>query len=133
MMDPYTYRKQLALPKLLVNATNDPYWVVDAMSLYWDDLVGQKHVLHVPNAGHSLGDGRMSALTTVSAFFQHTAASKTMPTLAWNFGDGPDGLSLKVAPSVKPIEARLWSAHSDTKDFRKSKWQSQPLTEVGDA
>jgi PhoPQ-activated pathogenicity-related protein len=133
MMDPYTYRKQLALPKLLVNATNDPYWVVDAMSLYWDDLVGPKHVLQVPNAGHSLGAGRISALTTVSAFFQHTAAGKTMPNLSWDFGDGPDGLSLKIAPSRKPIEARLWSAYSDTKDFRKSKWQSQPLTADGEA
>ncbi|HJN12146.1 MAG TPA: PhoPQ-activated protein PqaA family protein [Pirellulaceae bacterium] len=133
MMDPYTYRKQLALPKLLINGTNDRYWVVDAMNLYWDDLVGPKYVLQVPNAGHSLGDGRVSALTTVAVFFQHTAADKAMPALSWDFGKAPDGLSLKIEPSRKPTAARLWVARSETTDFRESNWQSQPLAENGKA
>jgi PhoPQ-activated pathogenicity-related protein len=133
MMDPYTYRKQLALPKLLINATNDPYWVVDAMSLYWDDLVGPKYVMQVPNAGHSLGGGRQAALTTVAAFFQHTAAGKALPSLSWDFGATDDGLSLKIVSSRKPIAARLWSARADATDFRGSKWESQPLVENGDS
>jgi len=132
MMDPYTYRQQLALPKLLVNGTNDRYWVVDAMSLYWNDLVGPKSILQVPNAGHGLGDGKISALMTISAFFRKTAAGESMPTLTWNFSEGPDGLGFNVTSSSKPTAARLWVAHSDTTDFREAKWSSQPLTADGD-
>jgi len=133
MMDPYTYRQQLTLPKLLINGTNDRYWVVDAMRHYWDDLVGPKYVLQVPNAGHSLEGGRESALATVAAFFQYTATGKALPELNWEFGEGPEGLSCKVVSSVKPTNARLWVAHSNTTDFREAKWESQPLSENGGA
>ncbi len=133
MMDPYTYRKQLTLPKLLVNGTNDRYWVVDAMRLYWDDLVGPKFILQVPNAGHGLDGGRVGALTTVAAFFKHTAARRPMPELAWEFGEGPGGLSLRVDSSQIPKAVRLWVARSETTDFRDATWESQAMEADGDA
>ncbi len=127
MMDPYTYRQQLTLPKLLVNGTNDRYWVVDAMKLYWDDLVGSKHVLQVPNAGHSLEGGQLLALSTIAAFFQHAAIQRPLPVLDWSYEQTADNLTVVVKTSVEPASARLWRAHADTRDFRDSKWTSEPL------
>ncbi len=83
MMDPYTYREQLTLPKLLVNGTNDPYWVVDAMSKYWDDLKGPKYAIQIPNAGHSLKGGQEKALRTVGAFARMSAAGQKLPELSF--------------------------------------------------
>jgi PhoPQ-activated pathogenicity-related protein len=133
MMDPYTYRQRLSLPKLLVNGTNDPYWVVDAMSLYWDDLVGPKYVLQVPNAGHGLDGGRERALATVAVFFRHVAAKKPLAELVWEPMAERGEIGLKVqSRGEKPQTARLWVAHSETKDFRKSRWQPQPLVANSD-
>jgi PhoPQ-activated pathogenicity-related protein len=131
MMDPYTYRERLMLPKLMVNGTNDPYWVVDAMKLYWHDLAGPKYVLQVPNAGHGLEGGRGLAMSTIAAFFQHTATRTPLPALSWEHTDSPDGVILKIRSSHQPKSARLWVAHSDTKDFRRSKWEANPLQEDG--
>ncbi|MBI2481884.1 MAG: phenylacetic acid degradation protein [Planctomycetia bacterium] len=125
MMDPYTYRAQLALPKLLVNGTNDRYWVEDAMSLYWDDLVGPKFVLQVPNAGHGLEGGHELALSTIAAFFRHAATKTPLPALKWEHAKSGDGFALSINSTVEPKSAHLWVAHSESRDFRDSKWQSQ--------
>ncbi len=127
MMDPYTYRKQLGLPKLLINGTNDRYWVADAMSLYWDDLVGSKNVLQIPNAGHGLDGGHELTLSTIAAFFQHAATKTPMPALNWEHTNSGGDLSLNVTSSVEPKTAKLWVAHSDTRDFRDSSWKSEEV------
>lgn len=127
MMDPYSYRKQLTLPKLMVVGTNDPYWVVDAMNLYWDGLEGPKYTLQVPNAGHGLDDGRDAALTTVAVFFRHQAGQIAMPQLDWKYNPQADALQLSMTADPAPIGVRFWTANSEDKDFRDEKWTSKPL------
>lgn len=129
MVDPYTYRSRLALPKLIVNGTNDPYWVVDAMRFYWFDLVGPKYILQVPNAGHGLEGGQELAYSTLSAYFRHIASATPLPELEWNHESGAEGLQIRVQSSAAPKAARVWSARASTKDFRGSKWTSLPMTE----
>lgn len=54
MIDPYSYRKKLTMPKMLFMGTNDEYWTVDAIKNYIDSIPGQNHIHYVPNAGHDL-------------------------------------------------------------------------------
>ncbi|MDA1232154.1 MAG: PhoPQ-activated protein PqaA family protein, partial [Planctomycetota bacterium] len=127
MMDPYTYRAQLTLPKLLVVGANDRYWSVDAMSLYWDDLVGQKHIHRAPNGGHGLDDGKENALKTIAVFFRLAAANKTFPEFEWKPQVTESEVGLTMTPSGDPSATRLWVARSASNDFRESKWISQEL------
>ena len=124
MMDPYTYRNQIKIPKLLINGTNDPYWVVDAMRFYWSDLVGPKYILQVPNAGHNLGEGVEYALQTLAAFFIHAATDTALPAMKW---DNSNDYQLKLTCASPPTKVRFWSAYSDDKDFRNSKWTSSDV------
>ncbi len=130
MMDPYVYRKQLTLPKLMVVGTNDPYWVVDAMNLYWDGLEGPKYTLQVPNAGHGLDDGRDAALTTVAVFFRHQAGGLDLPQLDWKYTPQTAEVQLSMKSNLAPVGVRFWSANSDDKDFRNEEWTSKPLEVV---
>ena len=121
-VDPYTYRAQLTLPKLLINGTNDRYWVVDALNQYWDGLVGPKYTLYVPNAGHGLEGGRDKAMATLAVFTQHVAMNKPLPEIKWKHDDDGDRLRLSVDSKPAPKSIRLWVANSETKDFREAKW-----------
>jgi PhoPQ-activated pathogenicity-related protein len=127
-VDPYTYRSKLTLPKLLINGTNDRYWVIDALNLYWDDLEGEKHVMYVPNAGHGLDGGREAALTTLAVFAQHVAEGKSLPNMSWKHDDDGDRMRLTLQSNPAPKAVKLWTARSDDKDFRPDRWESSELS-----
>jgi len=132
LVDPYTYRSQLTLPKLLIHGTNDPYWCVDAAKLYWDGLVGPKYLHEVANGGHGLEGGQQRALATLAVFFRHVAAGKPGPKIDWKHSESDGDLTLWVHSAPSPKGARLWIAHSPSKDFRKAKWHSEPLPPSAD-
>jgi len=131
-VDPYTYRSQLTLPKLLINGTNDRYWVIDALNLYWDGLTGEKHVLYVPNAGHGLDGGKDKALTTLAVFAQCVATNELLPNVSWKHDDDGGQMRLVVQSTPKPKAVRLWMAHAEDKDFRPAHWEATPISADAD-
>lgn len=127
MMDPYTYRQQLVLPKLLVNGTNDPYWVVDAMTKYWSDLKGPNYTLQIPNAGHGLNGGEEKTVRTIGAFARHVASNTALPELSWQIASTQNQQTLTVTSSATPTSVTLWSVESSDLDFRDDEWRSEKM------
>lgn len=133
-VDPYTYRERLFLPKLLINGTNDPYWTLDALNVYWADLKGPKAVVYLPNAGHNLAVNRDYALHGIAALVRHAVTGRTFPVLDWTHADSDNGaLRLSVVSTPAARSAHAWVARSDTRDFRQAKWESIPLSSTGES
>ena len=126
IVDPYSYRKVLTMPKLLLLGTNDPYWTVDALRHYWDDLPGPKLVYQSPNAGHGAGGTRGSTQTR-AAFLRMLAEKRTPPQLTWRQDATDPVTTLHVTADRRAKKALLWTAHATTRDFRKASWKSRPL------
>lgn len=132
MVDPYSYRSRLSIPKFLINGANDRYWTLDALNIYWDDLKTPKYVVYLPNAGHDLAVHRDYALNGIGAFFRSIISHRPFPNQTWTHSDSnPNTLRLAVTTSVTPKSARLWVITADSRDFRDSVWQDSPLTVVG--
>jgi PhoPQ-activated pathogenicity-related protein len=131
IVDPFSYRQQLQQPKLIVLGTNDRYWPVDALNLYWNELAGEKYILYVPNNGHGIRD-YPRVLGTVSALHEHVAANKPLPKLTWNFADRGNTLRLELASDTTPAAVNAWTTTSATRDFREAKWTSRPAQRNGD-
>ena len=130
MVDPWVYRDRITVPKMIINGTNDPYWPLDALNTYWDDLKGEKYLLYVPNAGHDLremddkGNRQLipeRALNTLAAFSRSQILGKPMPKLSWQC-DEKEGICKLALTTGGAKSVRVWTADSATRDFRQSRW-----------
>lgn len=127
IVDPFSYRDSLKQPKLIILGTNDRYWPVDALNLYFEELVGPKYILYCPNQGHGIKDyGRV--LGGITALQRTANGQQPLPQLAWEYETQPEGLKLSLSTDVQPTSVRVWQAHSATRDFRDARWISRELT-----
>ncbi len=130
IVDPYAYRERLVQPKLMIMGTNDPYWTVDALNLYWDGLVGEKYILYVPNNTHGLKDyGRVFG--SLSALHEQARGGAHLPKLAWHYDQDDRGVRLTVSSDPPAEQIQAWTASAPTQDFRQARWDSHPMQQDG--
>jgi PhoPQ-activated pathogenicity-related protein len=132
IVDPFSYRQYLSQPKLIILATNDRYWPLDALNLYWEQLSGEKYILYVPNNGHGIKD-IPRVVGGLSALHQHVANGKKLPKLDWKFVEENGKLRLRLASDTKADRVQVWTANSDSRDFRSSQFTSHPMSADGNA
>lgn len=127
-IDPYAYIRRFTMPKLILLGTNDPYWTVDSLRHYWDELPEPKLIYQTPNAGHNLNGG-WEALQTLAAFFELIADRKPLPEINWRFDrtSSRHQVRAEVAVNRKARAVRLWNAYSGDRDFRNDVWTERTL------
>lgn len=123
IVDPYSYRERFTQPKLIVVATNDAYFPLDALNLYWDSLPAPKYALYLPNEGHNIEDfGRL-----IPALEAVHRGGTALPHLEWEFEDRRSQLRLCVSAQPAPAAVRAWTATSSDTDFRQAVFASEPV------
>ena len=129
--EPYEYRDRLTLPKFILNASGDQFFLPDSSRFYFDDLRGEKHLRYVPNASHSMD--KTDALESVRAFYAAIVSGTPRPEVKWTFER--DG-SIKVVTKQRPDDVRVWQAvNAKARNFRQdaigNAYVSTPLTASG--
>jgi len=114
--DPYNYRNRdrLKIPKYLVNASGDQFFLPDNSQFYFRDLQGETYLRYTPNSKHNLAgtDARESLL----AYYQAILTNRPRPQFSWK--KEKDG-SLIVTVKDKPREVNIWQAtNPKARDFR---------------
>jgi PhoPQ-activated pathogenicity-related protein len=131
LVDPWSYRERLTMPKLIVNGSNDFYWVTDALNNYWQGLPANKWILYVPNTGHDLlrpnPESFNRLLNGLAAFSRQQMAGKPLPELRWQHEDSGDKARLVIDSSPAPVAARLWVAEAPSRDFRTAEWRERTV------
>lgn len=127
MIDPYSYREAFVMPKMLIMGTNDPYWVVDNVKNYYNDLPGKTILHYVPNAGHGLNGGEQ-AMQALSSFFGFTLNEMSYPDSDWTMAPKRKKVKLAINSSADRLtDVIVWTATSSDRDLRDDVWTSKSL------
>lgn len=126
--EPYEYRSRLTMPKFIINATGDQFFVPDSWQYYFNDLQNVKYLRYVPNAEHSMRGS--DAWMTVLACYNSVLTKAALPQFTWNIDKSG---AIRVQTKDKPTEVKLWQAtNPGARDFRVTsigtKWTSTALT-----
>ena len=129
--EPYEYRDRLTMPKFMMNASGDQFFLPDSSQFYFDALLGEKYLRYVPNTSHSLD--KTDALESLQAFYATVVKGTPRPAFTWTFER--DG-SIKVVTKDRPEEVLVWQAvNPAARNFRHdvigSAFSSTPLTLSG--
>jgi len=129
--EPYEYRERLTLPKFMINASGDQFFVPDSAQFYFKDLPGVKYLRYVPNADHSLRG--TDAWMTLLACYSAVVNGSRLPQFSWTLQN--DG-AIRVKSQDKPAAVKLWQAtNPDARDFRMDAigevWKSTDLKDEG--
>src|SRR5207247_9898641 len=81
IVDPYSYRDRLTMPKFIVNSTGDQYFPPDSSKFYYDDLKGAKYLRYMPNTNHGLAGS--DAGESILAFYQAILNHSALPEYSW--------------------------------------------------
>lgn len=110
------YAARLAIPKFIINASSDDFFVPDSLLQYIEQLPGENVVRILPNQPHYVDSDIISkALNDYYAMF---LAKHSFPNISWVYNE--DRSNVVVSTDFIPDgEAILWSAHnSKSRDFR---------------
>jgi PhoPQ-activated pathogenicity-related protein len=114
LIEPYQFLDRLEMPKLLINATCDEFFVTDSWKFYWEDLPGESYLQYVPNVGHGLHGSYLPG--NLVSFYQYVITGTPVPAFDWKISG--DTLYASVDPA-SDCQIRLWEAvNPEGRDFR---------------
>lgn len=111
--DPFSYRDRLTMPKYIVNAAGDQFFLPDSSQFYWNDLTGEKHLRYIPNTDHSMRNSE--APQNIIGFYDMIARRQKRPRYSWKLNAD----SIEIVCQDAPTEIKLWQASNpNARDFR---------------
>jgi PhoPQ-activated pathogenicity-related protein len=113
-VEPFSWKEKFTMPKFIINAASDEFFVTDSWQFYWDQLPGEKHLRYVPNAGHSLeGTYQMENL---ASFYYRFLNNIDQPSWSWNISNDTIFVNVDQGQSYKLMK---WEANNPKeRDFR---------------
>lgn len=130
IVDPYAYKDRLTMPKYIINASGDDFFVSDGVQFYFTQLTGEKYLRHVPNTDHYLSGATSNVLNSIVPFYYALLNNLQRPRFSWTVNENGSTILTTIDT---PATVKLWQiTNTSTRDFRRittgSTWSSTVLT-----
>ncbi|MHC4638401.1 MAG: PhoPQ-activated protein PqaA family protein [Planctomycetota bacterium] len=133
IVDPYEYRDRLNIPKFIINAAGDDFFVLDSVQFYIDELIDETYLRHVPNTDHYLTEAFLDVFNSMVPYYYAFLNNQPRPDFSSSLQE--DG-SIMVDTNDTPKEVYLWQVDNpNDRDFRQltvgPNWVGTPLADQG--
>jgi len=121
IVDPYSYLDRLHLPKYIICATGDEFFLPDSPEFFFKDLPGEKYLRMVPNTDHSLNGHLYDVISTILTFYQRIIKGEPRPRYSYSLKKSNTTASISLTTIDKPESVYLWYTKTIShvrRDFR---------------
>jgi len=121
IIDPYSYRTRLTMPKYLICSAGDEFFLPDSTRHFINDLQGPTYLRVVPNAEHSLAPQDIDIAVAVGTWYHMIVHNKPLPRFSWTMIRSNTTAQIIVKTVDKPSYVYLWKAttlSTKKRDFR---------------
>jgi PhoPQ-activated pathogenicity-related protein len=118
------YKERLAIPKYIINASGDDFFVPDSSKWYFKALPGaNNYIRYLPNAMHYFRGNMISDSTNslqsineaLDSYFYSILNEVSLPKIAWILHDN----TIELSSSIRPQKIKLWFSNNEqARDFR---------------
>jgi PhoPQ-activated pathogenicity-related protein len=117
IVDPFSYRDRLTMPKYAIDASGDEYFMPDDSHYWLKDMKGEMYFRMVPNAEHSLALHQFSLFVGIKSFVLSILEELPRPKMTWTLSSTADGGKIMLYSPTQPLFIRMW--HATTIDGNK--------------
>ncbi|XP_077980688.1 autocrine proliferation repressor protein A-like [Glandiceps talaboti] len=121
IVDPYAYRDRLTMPKLVVTASGDEFFLPDDSHYYYDNMKGPTYLKITPNSEHSQTGHYVDDLFAMRAFFLANYEGLKLPKMTWERKETATHGSITMHTDTKPLTVHCYRAktlNDKRRDFR---------------
>lgn len=130
IIDPFTYRESLTMPKYIVNSAGDEFFSINSSNNYFHDLEGDKYLWYVPNTVHGIAanpDGTANNeavaqfLESYTAFYGALKSGEDLPEYKYTLLNDNKTIRVEFLNGLLPDEVTLWynDGYNGEPDFRR--------------
>jgi len=122
VVDPWTYRDRLTMPKFILTAAGDEFFLPDSPQFFMDGLPGDKYLNVIPDAEHSLATAYFDVATSIAAFYYTVITNNPRPKYTYKIFKSNVTARIEVMVSDTPTSVKMWYARTinpvPLRDFR---------------
>jgi len=119
-IDPLTYLEEMkGLPKYVIGACGDEFFMPDAQQYYWEQLPGPKYLRQVPNAEHSLATRMISVINSAAQYYLSIVNGTKLPEYSYEISSDGATITLTTQSMDGFVGAKVYfSRNNKARDWR---------------
>lgn len=129
IIDPDQYFDRLEhLPKYIVVSSDDEFMMFDWTNIYYDKLLGEKHLLITPNAEHSMATNILAVASSLNTYMRSIQSGhQSRPNFNYTYDPQTGEIAVQMLETnqVLPKKVSLRFAQTLTKKRRDFRWVFQ--------